>query len=296
MGRFFRDGPVTDLAYKKIRDFDDAHLVDCRCYLEQIWQECRHYVDPDAAEKATQDFHAVFWELHLANALKHAGKHFVPRTQLGLTNNRGPDLFAHDPDVWIEAVAVRAGHGPDALEDVFTPSVAYQIQPDKLVLRLRSVIEDKAEKLREYLDAGIIQAHQSSVIAISGVALPFRYKYYGAWPLPIVRAVFGAGNLVLEFDRETKELREVSAEYKGAVQKSNGAPVSTDIFARDGLSHVSAVLYSESSCNYMNDPGEDFCLVHNRNAAVPLPRGWLPCGQEYWLNDDDVICRRVPGD
>jgi hypothetical protein len=91
--------------------------------------------------------------------------------QLGFKNNKGPDLFAYGPDVWLEAVAVREGTGPDALPK---PEIgnAYDYDPDPLVLRLRSVIKDKSMKLTNYIRDGVIDPGQASGIAISGLILP----------------------------------------------------------------------------------------------------------------------------
>ncbi len=293
MTPFFQGGQVIDPIYRALRDGVEEPHAEGREYVERIWNECGIYVDEDAPEKATRDLAAVFWELHLANALKHSAKRLVPRRQLGFKNNKGPDLFATSPDVWIEAVVVRSGSGSDALDSAFHLGAVYDYHPDQLVLRMRSVIRDKAAKLQGYLDAGIISPDQSTVIAVSGVDLPFRYKYTGVYPPEIVRAVFPANHPVIEINKRTLTRAGSYFEYRNTIHKANGSPVSTDAFLDSSLRHVSAVLYDEGSwVGQREHPGMNFTLVHNPNAVCPLPRGWYPSGREFWWNNDHSIGSR----
>lgn len=105
-----------------------------REFIESIWQECAPYLDYTAPQRAPLDLHPVFWEMYLAYALKRAGIALVPRENLGLKNNRGPDLFAEKPDVWIEAVMPMSGEGMDGLHE---PGVgeANDVPNDAFVLR-----------------------------------------------------------------------------------------------------------------------------------------------------------------
>lgn len=173
---FFSSATATDQIYRNARDGSEDHHVRGREYLERIWQAGAQYVDRDAADKATRDLASVFWELQLAYALTSAGKRLAPRPQLAYKNNKGPDLFAAGaPGVWIEAVVVRSGDGPDALQ---YPELmkAYSYNPDGVILRLRSVIRDKSAKIQSYIADGTIKPGQPTIIAISGVILPHRFS------------------------------------------------------------------------------------------------------------------------
>ena len=58
------------------------------------------------------------------------------------------------------------------------------------------------------------------------------------------------------------------------------ASVQTTAFA-----HVSGIIYSYADWfNLPYEPGSEFVVVHNAVATVPLPHGWLPVGQEFWLD------------
>jgi len=134
MTSFFRAGNTTDPRYENLRDGRKEPDKDGRGYLERIWNECAPYVDSDSAVKAPRDLASVFWELHLAHCLAFVGKNLAPRNLLGYKNNKGPDLFAAGPDVWLEAVVVRPGTGPDALDRELEFGKVFDYNPDPLVL------------------------------------------------------------------------------------------------------------------------------------------------------------------
>ena len=287
MTSFFKPGPATDPIYLNARDGLEEHHARGREYLERIYREFAPYVDPDSAEKATCDLAAVYWELQLAYAIKSAGKNLVPRNRLKYINNKGPDLFAENPGVWIEAVVVRCGTGPDALQ---YPEMmkATEYNPDGVILRLRSAIRDKSTILQNYIADGIIKPGQATVIAISGVVLPYRFS--GRFPPEIVRAVYPVNNPVIEFNRVTRTMGDPYIEYRDCVKKKLGAGVATDVFLDPEFSHISAVLYGEADwVNPLNSPGADLKIVRNFMAVTPLPDGWFPAGDEYWCRDGEHI-------
>ena len=173
---FFTTGAATDPFYCNTRDGREEPHARGREYLERLWQAYAQYLDADAADKARRDLVSVFWELQLAHTLASAGKQLAPRCQLAYRKNKGPDLFAGDaPGVWIEAVVVRSGDGPDRLEYP-EPMKVYSYNPDGVVLRLRSAIRDKTAKIQGYIADGTIRPGQAAVIAISGVVLPHRFS------------------------------------------------------------------------------------------------------------------------
>ena len=273
-----------------MRDGLEDHHIRGREYLNHIWQEAGLYLDPDSAEKATRDLVSVFWELQLAYAVKSAGKSLLQREHLKYRNNKGPDLFAAEPGVWLEAVVVRCGTGPDALQ---YPEMmkGYSYDPDGVVLRLRSVIQDKSTKFKRYIADGIIRPGQATIIAVSGVILPYRFS--GRMPPEIVRAVYPANNPVVEINRETMSVSNSYIEYRDRIAKSLGAEVATDIFLDPEFAHISAVLYGEADwVNPSSPPGADFKIVHNSNAESPLPERWFPAGDEYWWHGEGQLKRR----
>jgi hypothetical protein len=158
---------------------------------------------------------------------------------------------------------------------------------DSFVLRLGSAFWDKSRVMMEYIRAGLIQPGQAPVIAISSALLP---AAIGEGPVPrILKTLLGLGNLVLDIDQRNFQIVNHSVEHRDEVEKKRGTVVKTDPFLDPAYSHISAVIYSP--CDWVTHPkkpGIDFTVIHNENANVKLPRGWLQVGNEYWREGDEL--------
>jgi hypothetical protein len=88
MSSFFRRTVSADPIYQGLRDGTGEHYETGREYLEYLWREFREYIDKDAAQKACLNFNSVFWELHLAHALRDVGKTLKTRLQVTYKNNK----------------------------------------------------------------------------------------------------------------------------------------------------------------------------------------------------------------
>jgi hypothetical protein len=285
--KFFSETSIaTDEIYRVTQESQSKPYPEAREFIEHIYQETHAFLDPDLAERApTNGLASACSEMYLAYTLKEQGLALVPRS-CRVPRRAGPDLFTERPDVWIEAVIATNGDGPDRLQAP-EPGKVYSIPDNDYVLRLRSSFEDKAAKIEGYMKRGYIRDGQAAVIAISGALLEFRFSEL---PIPrLVRALFGVGNPIVELDRETGSTVGHSVEHRDRVAKVGGAAVQTDPFLNPAYAHVSAVMYTPSCwvCHAFK-PGEDFTVVHNPQAMVPLPDGWLPAGDEYWFDDFSV--------
>jgi hypothetical protein len=286
---FFRPGDFPCAIYCRTRDKTDKHNTKGHEFMEAIWQECGEFLDPDTPQRATVSMPAVFWELYLAHALKSAGISLQPQARTK-KNQKGPDLFADKPDVWIEAILPELGTGPDAME--YPPmGIGDDVPVDSFILRLSGAFDTKARVMGEYIRAGSVQAGQARVIAISGAVLP---TSIGEGPVPrILKAILGVGNLVLDIAHRTGEIVGHSVEHRDEVQKKSGAAINTAPFLGHAYSHISAVIYSP--CDWVTHPekpGPDFTVIHNDNADVKLPHGWLSIGDEYWRDGDQLHSER----
>jgi hypothetical protein len=279
MVAFFDETAVAkDRLYVDMVKGPNRYLRKARRLTERMWTSCGQFVDGNAPVRAwSADFYPVWWELYLAYALSQAGISLVPTKEHPLDEGRGrPDLLANDPRVWIEAVMPQAGAGADALIEP-TPQTVFDVPADRFVLRLTTALMEKFGKVRQYIEEGTIPISDAAVVAISGGRLPFRFQEY---PIPnIVRALCGVGVLCTEVDVQSLRRLETHIEFRDHVDKLSKSQVSTDLFLRKEFAHISAVLYSSADCvNYPRKPGLEFVFVHNPNARVPLPNGWLPLG------------------
>jgi len=261
--------------------------------MEALWRDYAAFLDPNTLQRATQCMPAVFWELYLAHTLNSSGIFLQPQARTK-KKQKGPDLFAARPDVWIEAIMPACGTGPDAMEDP-PMGVVCDVPVDSFILRLRSAFETKARVMTDYMKAGPIQPGQATVIAISGALLPTAISEA---PVPrIVKAILGVGNLTLDIDLSTRRVASHYAEHRDEVTKKSGAVVKTTPFLDPAYSDISAVAYSASNwVTHPNSPGVDFTMVHNEKADVKLAHGWLPLGDEYWREGDELHSRRASDD
>lgn len=280
---FFQPGDGEDPLYRWFRDGTEEYQIRGRAYLEKLWADGAPYVDADAPDKATRDLASVFWELELGNAFRTAGLQLIERARLAYKNNKGPDLFIDgDSGTWVEAIVVRRGDGPDALQSPELNRVS-NYDPDPLILRLLWAIKEKGKKIRVYRDAGIIKAGQAVVIAISGVMLPNRNRVIT--PPAIVRAVYAVNNLVVEIDL-ARQVEGEHVQYRSRVMRKSGKKKATDVFLNPEFSHLSAVLFDESFLTDQAPSGTGFKIVHNFQAQTALPDRWFPRGSEYWWRED----------
>jgi len=293
MVAFFDETAVAkDRLYADIVKAHNRYLRKARRFTEHMWTSSGQFVDANAKVRAwADDFYPVWWELYLAYSLSKAEISLVPTKEHSQEQGKGrPDLFAINPRVWIEAVMPQARSGADALIEPMSQTV-FDIPADRFVLRLATALSEKFGKVLRYIEQGTIPISDATVVAISGGRLPFHFQEY---PIPnIVRALCGVGFLGIDIDVQSLRRLETYIEFRDHVDKISGSPVLTDLFLREESAHISAVLYSCADCmNYPRKPGLEFVLVHNPNARVPLPSGWLPIGEQYWIQDG-VLRREI---
>jgi hypothetical protein len=271
-----------DPLYSRIREASNPHTFKAWCFFEEMQQACGQFLGSDPSDRAIEDFHSVWWELYLARALCEAGITLATR-KVRTHPEKGPDILAEYPRVWVEAVMPKSGDGPNALNEP-QPREVFTVPIDDFVLRLRTAIDAKISKLKQYIDDGTISGGDATIVAVSGGNLPFRFN---EGPIPsIVRALIGVGTPILEINPKAKKSVGRSVEHRDYVCKKSGSPVDTHPFLRDASAHISAVLYSSADCvNHPQKSGSDFVVVHNPKALVPIARRWMRIGNEYWIDE-----------
>ena len=286
MGDFFKPGTAKCIYFERVRDAMKEPYPRSKAFIQALWDECEPFLDLNAQNHAMQDLPSVFWELYLAHALQKAGVSLVPQPRTK-KQQRGPDLRAENPEVWIEAITPTSGTGPDAMQH--TPlGICYDVPVQSFILRLRSAIKEKAGKMATYIHDGVIPADKPAVIAISSSLLPTNIQEQPHVPR-IVRAVFAVGNLVLEIDPTHQRDTQMAVERRDEVANAKGASIRTDVFLDPAFAHISAIIYSyQDWVNIPKHPGDEMTVIHNPLATNPLPDGWLSVGQEYWWDNGAV--------
>jgi hypothetical protein len=222
--------------------------------------------------------------MYLASVLLDLGLPLVPRTKRA-GGALGPDVLV-TPATWLEAIAVTAGTGPDAVAEGPLRQV-HPVPDGEMKLRLLSAFVEKSEKFGQYRQNGIVGSSDPCVIAINAALLPAVHLERS---VPrIIRALLGVGDEVFVINTSTREVVERTHARQPTVAKRSGSQVSQEMFLDGSHAHVSACLYSAVEiCNRPNPHGCEFVVLHNPAALNPLPRGTIQCGREYWVEDDQL--------
>ena len=273
----FSPGDADDRAYCNVRDEVTEHARICKQFSQQLWDRYHPYADDHFLAEIRKDFNARFWEMYLTCTLLDNG----PKLGYVVSCSKpGPDaLVEHEGQrLWIEATV--ATDGDPTKPDSAVEDHSGNVPDEKILFRYANAIDTKHKKYLLYRDNGIIGKSDTYVIAINGYPLSYR------WAEPeiprILKALFPIGPLEMLIDRKTKMALGTRYQYRPAVKKISGSPVSTEIFLDQQYCGISAILYSCASGYGSSSPlGTDFILVHNPQASQPLPPGFLPCGREY---------------
>jgi hypothetical protein len=289
MTRLFLDKiEPCDQTYRFIRDDPDG--ADAKAFVERLWDFFSPYADRPRhfRSEITISFHPKFWEMYLAFGLANQG------AKLRRASSAGPDLLLSGlpHPVWVEATVPTDGTTADRVHEEHL-GTDQDIPSDLLILRYRTRIDDKFEKLRGYLKAGIVKDSDPYIIAINSRSLSF--GLYEPNHPRILQALFPLGDVFVTIDRVTMRVVESGHHYRAKIAKKSGCTVSTDVFLDPAYEGSSAVLFCPSDVWHRppNDAeiGLDFMLIHNPMAKNKIPHQWLKCGRECWVEDDHLVIK-----
>ncbi|MEH2209440.1 hypothetical protein [Nostoc sp.] len=273
MTLFFCDEAAEDNEYNVIRD--EPSFSQDKAFIEEMWSEYKQYADRHFLSESRKNFKQRIWEMYLTCSLIAKGFSIT-------SDDKGPDIriSKEEVDIWIEAVAPKAGEGNDAVTEL-QPQTIRDVPDDQIKLRYRSAIEEKYnKKYKKYLLDRIVKPNDCYIIAINGSAIPSARSEIEI--SRIIRSVLPFGNETLRIDVEKNEFVDRYYQYQDKVNKVAGSSVSTDIFLNNQYDGISAVLYS--CVDALNRPqkfGDDFVLLHNPLAKNKLERGFIKLGREY---------------
>jgi len=270
---------------------DHATKAGEREYLERAWQRVGHLVGDRRQhflKEFRSNFYAKSWELYLLAVLSDAGCAIEPGKP------EGPDICASigGRRVWIEAVVPTPGAPQSADRVPQRPSghrgVLHLYPEASLLLRYRSVLEEKLSKVDSYVNMGLIADDDSVLVAVNHGAIEDSDLHDLEVPA-MVKAVFPMGEPVLVVVPYSKERPRVEIPPRFAITKKSGAEVSTTLFLEPRSGSVSGVLFaSQLVWNLRKSAEKDLRLVHNPHAAAPFPRGAFPLRCEFWVEEGEL--------
>lgn len=274
---FRNDITTSSRAYINIRDGKDVHEVAARSLCENLWLKFQPYSDQHFLQEFAIDFDARFWEMDLTVALIEKGHRVIcPKP--------GPDVcIESEQKVWVEAIAPKAGEGPDKVPSMKSGEVQ-TLPSDQIILRYTSAIAEKFERYQSYVSSGIISNNEPYVIAINGCQIP-KARLDDNLPR-IVRSVFPIGDEYLTIDRQTGSVKGSGFIFRPSIKKISGSDIPTDLFLREEFAQISAIIFSCSDCCNRPTKGNDWVVVHNPLAINPICAGLFPCFNEYQVTEN----------
>lgn len=279
---------AVDPLFEEFRSCDD--FADHRAALEKLWCQYERLADRHFLSEIARQFLQRFWEMKLGCVLQDHLPH-VERV-----GEKGPDfrcMLVNGTFTYVEATCPTPGDGGDKVKDYESDSTGWE-PIDKVVLRFRSVFEDKRRIHDRYVDEGLMDKADPFIIAISGCGIPLTKR--DSDPPYIIRALFPLGSQYVTVDPKDGIVGQGYLLQRDIKKEHTGAVVKKDVFLDTAYSGISAVIYSKLHPYFIFDPMmQHFKIIHNPKARNPLPRGFLPTGFEYWYEDRRVKRGRLGG-
>ncbi|MFN7988660.1 MAG: hypothetical protein U0529_14385 [Thermoanaerobaculia bacterium] len=256
-----------DPLFVALRDGTHPIQRDVRAHVEELWAIHEPRAHPGFRSGFAQSLHSRYWEMFLSCQLLASGERVTSAAA-------GPDiaLQAGPARVWLEATAPGPGTPglPDTVPEPEINSERSLPNPDRrAALRYSQAVREKAlAQYPRHLAAGIIAASEPYVIALNGGGFPDGRDDHDR--TAILHVLFGKGCGMLVFDQTG--IVDTFHAFAPTASRSSGATVSTAVFLDPEYSSVSAVLYSSVDvANPGRLTGDDFLLIHNPLARVPVP-------------------------
>jgi hypothetical protein len=286
--------------YKHLRD--SPYCEEDRQYLRSRWTQFQALGldDPGFLARFAAECPARIWEMRLACILASWGLRLVPSRKPG----EGPDFGLTMDDgriMWVEATAPTPG--AEGSRDRVRAPLGQPIPGGELErttsLRYLSAINDKRNQHRRAREAGLIQADDGYVVAISGSQIPLADLDPEHEPPRIAKALFGIGAATFAVELGTGRITRGRPAQRVSFRKSSGTEISASLFLTPDSGEISAVLFDPH--HVKNRPevrgkevGRDLVVVHNPFAHVPFPMGALGSGREFFvaLTMDDRRTKR----
>ena len=255
--------PSYDSVYKPWDRFNPPTLLRDRA--EVLYKICHKYLDKKFRSQIKSDFSSCFSELYFCAIFKK---------RLGFKishpSDKGPDFFINELNCWAEVTATKNGakENLNSIPEPPAPGIVGSQPRDQMVLRITSAFSSKAQKIKAYIDEGIIEDNQPAIICISGGWIePYFRKHTRGEILEALLPFDIALNLT------TPDRPYYGLEPKEPIIKKGGDfPVNSDYFANREYSHISAVIFSDANITDYNDKNimKDYLKVIGDEFSIPI--------------------------
>ena len=275
---FFMDGDSCEFYSRIRREPELAHIKD---RLELLYQRYHDYADKNFRGDARKHLPERYWEmLSCVALLDHDFK-------IDKISDKGMEFFSRvmDVGVWFEAVCATAGgEGKAGYFNRIEAGECQRFDEDRLLTRITTALNSKLKKISEKDSVGIDDKDAVVILLNSGEAfnnwMP-RLQDANAVPL-FAKAVLPIGRAAAPVSTSRESPGSTINFYRDTLYNHNNSPIATDFFSAPGADRISAVIHSVM--RVQDDPkphGNDFLIVYNTNARVPLPRSAFAWCVEY---------------
>jgi len=241
--------------------------VDFASRFKDLWSSFSGLEDGKFWQELDKDPCSQLWEMMTAHLLRNE------RYELK-SKDKGPDFLVFrkgKPIMYVEAIAPGEGESgnPNSVPEIDMSQAEMKLVPtDQILLRIRSAIEEKFKKQKEYLQKKSIEPDIPYVIAIGGIKLGPRVRIN---PPASLQSLLGVGNHYFTVNPRNREEIDVGNSYRSNVCKYNGNKVEMIPFMKNEYSSISGVLFSSSSFFSLDmNLLKESHFVHNPLAMNPL--------------------------
>lgn len=277
------DGANLDRGFENLKIAEFPIEQQLHAMLQEMWARYEPYADPDFRQGFARDVDGRFWEMYLGCTLLEAGRTLLPVVDRQREGGQ-PDLCVLEGGgrIWIEAITPDDGApGPDQIVRPVPINegghlIAAPIRQAQL--RTSGAFWTKSQKIRRYLEQGVIAMDEARIIAISASRFG---AYASEHPLPLVMTtLFPIGDAYFTIDRDTGAVLEEGFHAAPVIQREGGA-IPRSAFLDERFAHVSGVVWSRASIGNLSRDVRPITYVHNPMATIPLPTHWGVWDREF---------------
>jgi len=277
-------GENLDRGYLNLREPASKVEREMHRRLEAMWAVYEPYADPDFREGFARDPDGRFWEMYIGYTLIEEGRTLLPAAK----RQRGggqPDLCVIDGErrIWIEAIAPDVGTaGPDQVRgpNPINEGGSLVLKPVRQAqLRITSAFWTKSQKVKSYLQQGVIGTEDVRLIAIGAA----RFGIYAPEePFPLVMSsLFPVGPEFVTIDREHGNVLDRGFYFSPTIERQGQNPIPRTAFIGDDFDHISGVIWSRVTVGNTSRKKRPLTLVHNPKALVAMPHTWGVWDREF---------------
>ncbi len=304
------DKEGKDSLYMNIRDERDPWHAEAKLCWQQLYNQHSLFLDSNYSDELRNDFISRLWELTLIDFIAQQEPRGLKRLNHRSKKKKNPDFCfeINGQRFYLEADAPGAGNSHELKANFEnmkvrnTPIVPYK---ERLcsALNIKGDINYHGGENPGYKDhmgenAGLIVA--VSMAKIPSFNQPIDYRVD-------ISCILGLSQMKIPIiKRENNEhfMGSPYYDYEPEFIKSHSnSPIKTNYFTDEAFSHISAILISHTGWVFFpnidqdrydmavrwEESRNDYILVHNPFAKVPLPPKMFPVYREILVNERSEI-------